>query len=200
MPIALDSNNQTAQYRGKNVKLTRLEFALLQHLIRNADRICTRDEILDMVWGTRFQYDTGTIDVHLNAIRRKLGLSLKEPDRDFPRHGNLLSFRQCARGLYFQYPRIHRWVAVCAWGRLAEKSVGASTAFRPVRKRYTRTSRHISTHVGRDTTDVVANRPTRLSTHIHGAQYQPLYIQNRYQRDDKWTKDSHCLPLILRQI
>ena len=78
MPITLDSNNQTAQYRGKSVKLTRLEFALLQHLICNANRICPRDEILDTVWGMRFQYDTGTIDVHLNAIRRKLGLSLRE--------------------------------------------------------------------------------------------------------------------------
>ena len=36
-----------------------------------------------MVWGTRFQYDTGTIDVHLNAIRRKLGLSLQEPIETF---------------------------------------------------------------------------------------------------------------------
>ena len=83
MPITLDSNNQTAQYRGKNVKLTRLEFALLQHLICNANRICPRDEILDTVWGMRFQYDTGTIDVHLNAIRRKLGLSLQEPIETF---------------------------------------------------------------------------------------------------------------------
>ena len=83
MPITLDSNNQTAQYRGKNVKLTRLEFALLQHLICNANRICPRDEILDTVWGMRFQYDTGTIDVHLNAIRRKLGLSLREPIETF---------------------------------------------------------------------------------------------------------------------
>lgn len=57
MLITLDCNNQTAQYRGKNVKLTRLEFALLQHLIRNANRICPRDEILDTVWGMRFQYD-----------------------------------------------------------------------------------------------------------------------------------------------
>ena len=83
MPITLDSNNQTAQYRGKSVKLTRLEFALLQHLICNANRICPRDEILDTVWGMRFQYDTGTIDVHLNAIRRKLGLSLREPIETF---------------------------------------------------------------------------------------------------------------------
>ena len=83
MPITLDPNNQTAQYRGKSIKLTRLEFALLQHLICNANRICSRDEILDTVWGMRFQYDTGTIDVHLNAIRRKLGLSLREPIETF---------------------------------------------------------------------------------------------------------------------
>ena len=87
MPITLDSNNQTAHYRGKSVKLTRLEFALLQHLICNANRICTRDEILDTVWGMRFQYDTGTIDVHLNAIRRKLGLSLRDPIETFRGRG-----------------------------------------------------------------------------------------------------------------
>ena len=87
MPITLDSNNQTAQYRGKSVKLTRLEFALLQHLICNANRICPRDEILDTVWGMRFQYDTGTIDVHLNAIRRKLGLSLRDPIETFRGRG-----------------------------------------------------------------------------------------------------------------
>ena len=87
MPITLDSNNQTAHYRGKNVKLTRLEFALLQYLICNANRICPRDEILDTVWGMRFQYDTGTIDVHLNAIRRKLGLSLRDPIETFRGRG-----------------------------------------------------------------------------------------------------------------
>jgi hypothetical protein len=35
--------------------------------------------LLDHVWGDRFQYDTGTIDVHLNALRRKLGWTKKEP-------------------------------------------------------------------------------------------------------------------------
>lgn len=74
MSVTLSIPSQTATYGDKSAKLTRLEFALLQYLIRNADRICTRDEIVDAVWGVRFQYDTGTIDVHLNAIRRKLGL------------------------------------------------------------------------------------------------------------------------------
>ena len=61
------------------VHLTGLEYGLLEFLSANANRICPRGEILDHVWGTRFQYDTGTIDVHLNALRRKLGWSSKQP-------------------------------------------------------------------------------------------------------------------------
>ena len=56
-----------------------MEYGLLDYLSAHANRICPREEILDHVWGTRFQYDTGTIDVHLNALRRKLGWSAKEP-------------------------------------------------------------------------------------------------------------------------
>ncbi len=83
MSITLSQLSQTATSGGTTAKLTRLEFALLQYLIRNADRVCTRDEIINAVWGTRFQYDTGTIDVHLNAIRRKLGLKTNLPIETF---------------------------------------------------------------------------------------------------------------------
>ena len=83
MLITLFTQSQAASYGDTSAKLTRLEFALLQYLIRNADRICTRDEIVDAVWGVRFQYDTGTIDVHLNAIRRKLGLQANQPIETF---------------------------------------------------------------------------------------------------------------------
>ena len=51
----------------------------MEFLSAHPNRICTREELLDHVWGTRFQYDTGTIDVHLNALRRKLGWGRKEP-------------------------------------------------------------------------------------------------------------------------
>ena len=64
---------------GQEIHLTGLECGLLDYLSAHANRICPRWEILDHVWGTRFQYDTGTIDVHLNALRRKLGWSAKEP-------------------------------------------------------------------------------------------------------------------------
>lgn len=61
------------------IRLTGLEFGLLDYLVSHPNRVCTRDDILDHVWGARFQYDPGTIDVHLNAIRRKLGWNSKHP-------------------------------------------------------------------------------------------------------------------------
>lgn len=77
--IDLDREQRSVRKNGQEIHLTGLEFGLLDYLSAHANRICPRGEILDHVWGTRFQYDTGTIDVHLNALRRKLGWSSKEP-------------------------------------------------------------------------------------------------------------------------
>ena len=78
-PIEIDREQRSVRKDGETVHLTGLEYGLLEFLSTNGNRICSRGEILDHVWGTRFQYDTGTIDVHLNALRRKLGWSTKQP-------------------------------------------------------------------------------------------------------------------------
>lgn len=77
--IELDREQRRVYKDGQEIHLTGLEFGLLAYLSANPNRICTRQELLDHVWGTRFQYDTGTIDVHLNALRRKMGWSSKRP-------------------------------------------------------------------------------------------------------------------------
>ena len=77
--IELDRETRSVRKDGQEIHLTGLEYGLLDYLSAHANRICPREEILDHVWGTRFQYDTGTIDVHLNALRRKLGWSAKQP-------------------------------------------------------------------------------------------------------------------------
>jgi DNA-binding winged helix-turn-helix (wHTH) protein len=64
---------------GDVVHLTQMEYALLEYLFQHADTICRRDDILQAVWGKRFQYDTGTIDVHLHSLRRKLGFARQTP-------------------------------------------------------------------------------------------------------------------------
>ncbi|MBQ6791678.1 MAG: winged helix-turn-helix transcriptional regulator [Paludibacteraceae bacterium] len=77
--IEIDREQRSVRKDGQAIHLTGLEYGLLDYLSAHANRICPREEILDHVWGTRFQYDTGTIDVHLNALRRKLGWTNKEP-------------------------------------------------------------------------------------------------------------------------
>ncbi len=57
----------------ENVKLTRKEFALLTHLIKNAGRVATRQNLLDNVWGYSYFGDTRTLDVHIRRLRQKLG-------------------------------------------------------------------------------------------------------------------------------
>jgi DNA-binding winged helix-turn-helix (wHTH) protein len=77
--IELDREQRSVRKNGQEIHLTGLEYGLLEYLSAHPNRICTRQMLLDHVWGDRFQYDTGTIDVHLNALRRKLGWTKKEP-------------------------------------------------------------------------------------------------------------------------
>ena len=77
--IELDREQRSVRRDGEEIHLTGYEYGLLDYLSARPNRICTRQMLLDHVWGDRFQYDTGTIDVHLNALRRKLGWTNKEP-------------------------------------------------------------------------------------------------------------------------
>ncbi len=57
---------------GKELRLTTREFDLLLYLVEHKGTVCTRDEIIQNVWGIKFQYDTGVIDVFINSLRKKL--------------------------------------------------------------------------------------------------------------------------------
>jgi DNA-binding response OmpR family regulator len=58
---------------GKRVHLTKKEFDLLWLLIRNRNRVVTRDSILARLWDYDADVETRTVDVHIRALRRKLG-------------------------------------------------------------------------------------------------------------------------------
>ncbi|WP_026705357.1 response regulator transcription factor [Flavobacterium soli] len=60
------------------VVLTQREFDLLAYLIKNKGNVCTRTQIIEDVWNIHFEYDTGVIDVFMNAIRKKLNLKKEE--------------------------------------------------------------------------------------------------------------------------
>lgn len=73
-------NKQTYQVfnNGVEVFLTQKELALLEYLIVNKGKVCTRNQIIEDVWNIHFDYDTGVIDVFMNALRKKLGLKKEE--------------------------------------------------------------------------------------------------------------------------
>lgn len=58
----------------QEVILTQKEFSLLEFLLRNKGRVCTRTSIIEHVWDIHFDSDTSVIDVYINFIRKKLGL------------------------------------------------------------------------------------------------------------------------------
>ncbi len=55
------------------VELTKKEYDLLSHLIRNQGVVLTRDQLLNSIWGYDFDGETRTVDVHVRSLRQKLG-------------------------------------------------------------------------------------------------------------------------------
>jgi DNA-binding response OmpR family regulator len=72
--LSIDFADMRVVCNGADVKLTRKEFALLVHLIKNAGRVATRQNLLDNVWGYSYFGDTRTLDVHIRRLRQKLGV------------------------------------------------------------------------------------------------------------------------------
>jgi len=72
--ISMNRSAYQVFHNETEIPLTQREFGLLEFLIRNKGRICTRDEIIDKVWNIHFEYDTGVIDVFMNSLRKKLNL------------------------------------------------------------------------------------------------------------------------------
>ncbi len=55
------------------IRLTRREFELLRFLVRNKDRVVSRDRLLERVWGYDRLIETRSVDVHVGRLRSKLG-------------------------------------------------------------------------------------------------------------------------------
>jgi len=71
--LVIDFDDIRAVCRGTRVKLTNKEFSLLSVLAKSADRVVTRQQLLDSVWGYSYYGDARTLDVHIRRLRQKLG-------------------------------------------------------------------------------------------------------------------------------
>ena len=70
--IKMDLNTHQVFLESKEIVLTQKEFALLEYLIRNKNKLCTRTNIIEHVWDIHFDSDTSVIDVYINFLRKKL--------------------------------------------------------------------------------------------------------------------------------
>ena len=70
--ISVDVKKMEVQRDGKVVVLTAQEFKTLQFLVQNADRVISRDELLNEVWGYQNYPSTRTVDNHILKLRQKL--------------------------------------------------------------------------------------------------------------------------------
>ena len=73
--ITINRDKFQVLLNNNDIALTQREFELLEYLIRNKGKVCTRNAIIEDVWKINFEYDTGVIDVFMNAIRKKLNLT-----------------------------------------------------------------------------------------------------------------------------
>ncbi|MGN6871301.1 MAG: response regulator transcription factor [Solirubrobacteraceae bacterium] len=73
--LALDLDARRCTTAGRAVELTRREFDVLGALLRYPGRVHTREQLLELVWGTD-SISPKTIDVHVAALRRKLGSAI----------------------------------------------------------------------------------------------------------------------------
>jgi DNA-binding response OmpR family regulator len=77
-PIEINLQKHQVTVDKKEISFTQKEFDLLHYLVKNKGKVCSRTQIIQDVWDIHFEYDTGVIDVFMNAIRKKLNLKVEE--------------------------------------------------------------------------------------------------------------------------
>ena len=71
-PLVIDLGRREVRVDDAEVTTTRIEFSLLEQLCRRPSEVCSREDLLDAVWGPRWVGDNHVVDVHLSNLRRKL--------------------------------------------------------------------------------------------------------------------------------
>ena len=79
-PLSVDFAHRQVLLNGQEVKLTPTEYDLLKALIKNREKILTRQMLLSQVWGTGYGAESHYLHVYVGQLRRKI-----EPDPANPR-------------------------------------------------------------------------------------------------------------------
>ena len=77
--LVLDSAARTTWRSGEPVELTAKEFDLLELLMKNPDRVYSREQLLNLVWGYEYTGEYRTVDVHIRRLREKVEADPAKP-------------------------------------------------------------------------------------------------------------------------
>lgn len=77
--ITLDIDSRNAYRSGTLVDLTAKEFDVVEFLMRNPNRVYSREALLDTIWAYEYRSDIRTVDVHIRRLREKLEENPAEP-------------------------------------------------------------------------------------------------------------------------
>ena len=78
-PVRLDAERHKVSVNGNPVSLPLKEFELLEYFMENVNRVLTRGQIIDRVWGSNYYGDTKTLDVHVKRLRAKIEVDPANP-------------------------------------------------------------------------------------------------------------------------
>ena len=92
--ISLDVDARNAYNNGVLTDLTAKEFDLVELLMRNPNRVYSRETLLDTIWGYEYHSDIRTVDVHIRRLREKLEQNPAEPAHIMTKWGVGYYFKQ----------------------------------------------------------------------------------------------------------
>ena len=71
-PFVLNTRNRTLEKNGQRIKLTQVEYAIIQMFMENPGKALSREEILDLVWGRDYFGELQIVDVNIRRLRLKI--------------------------------------------------------------------------------------------------------------------------------
>ena len=92
--LVLDCEGRRVSIAGKEINLTAKEFDVLELLVFNPNKVFSRENLLNIVWGYEYPGDVRTVDVHIRRLREKIEANPSEPKYVYTKWGV---------GYYFQH-------------------------------------------------------------------------------------------------
>lgn len=77
-PISLNSSKHEVLCAERNIKLSPTEFKLLEYFMENQNRVLTKQQVLDAVWGIDFESNTSVVETFVSYLRRKLAPEIEK--------------------------------------------------------------------------------------------------------------------------